>query len=139
MDVSFGLNDFFRIDDWAVEQHVQAHERDLAWLNERVLAITQEDPGHRIVILTHHSPTLDSRTVNPRFSQSKISSGFASDLSGEICWENSNVSLWAFGHTHYNFDQFRDEGTGKIIHTNQRGYYFHQAAGLVEGGVVHVE
>lgn len=138
-DVSFGLNDFFRIGDWTVEQHVQAHRRDVAWLNARVAAIAREHPGRRVAVLTHHSPTVDARTVNPRFAGSKISSGFATDLSGEACWGSGNVVLWAFGHTHYNFGRFRDEGTGKVVYSNQRGYYFAQAAGFVEGDVVNFE
>lgn len=138
-DVSFGLNDFFRIADWTVEQHVQAHRRDVAWLNARVAAIAREHPGRRVAVLTHHSPTVDARTVNPRFAGSKISSGFATDLSGEGCWGSGNVVLWAFGHTHYNFGRFRDEGTGKVVYSNQRGYYFAQAAGFVEDDVVNFE
>ncbi|KAK2598504.1 hypothetical protein N8I77_011914 [Diaporthe amygdali] len=90
-DISFGLNDFFCIDGWMVEQHVQAHRPDVAWLNERDAAIAREHPGRRVVILTHHSPTTDTKTVNPRFSASKISSGFATDLRGEECWRSGNV------------------------------------------------
>lgn len=138
-DVSFGLNDFFRIGGWTVEQHVRAHRRDVAWLNGRVAAIAREQPGRRVVVLTHHSPTVDARTVNPRFAGSKISSGFATDLSGEGCWESGNGVLWAFGHTHYNFGRFRDERTGKVVYSNQRGYYFAQAAGFVEDDVVNLE
>lgn len=138
-DVSFGLNDFFRIGDWTVEQHVAAHKRDVAWLNARVAAIARDHPGRRVVVLTHHSPTVDARTVNRRFAGSKISSGFATDLSGEECWRGGNVVLWAFGHTHYNFERFRDEDTGKTVYSNQRGYYFAQAAGFVEDDVVNFE
>jgi hypothetical protein len=135
-DVSFGLNDFFRIGGWTVEQHVEAHRRDVAWLNERVADIAREAPGRRVVVLTHHSPTVGARTVNPRFAASKISSGFATDLSGEECWRAENVILWAFGHTHYNFDRFHDWETGKLVYSNQRGYYFAQAAGFLEEDMV---
>lgn len=140
-DVSLGLNDFFRIGDWTVEQHVEAHRRDLAWLNGRVAAIAREQHhlGRRVVVLTHHSPTVDARTVNPRFANSRISSGFATDLRGEECWGSGNVVLWAFGHTHYTFGRFRDEGTGMVVYSNQRGYYFAQATGFVEDDVVKLE
>lgn len=137
-DASLGLNDFCRIGDWTVEQHVEAHARDLAWLNERVAAIARESPGCRIVIFTHHSPTIDERTVNPRFAASKIASGFATDLGREVCWMSRNLALWAFGHTHYNFDRFWDENTGRMIYSNQRGYYFAQASGFDDQGVVHI-
>ncbi|KAL1872954.1 hypothetical protein Daus18300_004094 [Diaporthe australafricana] len=138
-DVSLGLNDFFLIDGWTVEQHVEAHRRDVAWLNERVGSVEREHPGRRVVVLTHHSPTVDARTVNPRFAASKISSGFATDLSGEECWKGGNVVFWAFGHTHYNFERFHDEDTGKAVYSNQRGYYFAQAAGFVEDSMVKIE
>lgn len=109
-----------------------AHRRDVDWLNGRVAALAREQPGRRVAVLTHHSPTVDARTVNPRFAGSKISSGFATDLGGEECWRAGNVVFWAFGHTHYNFGRFRDEGTGKVVYSNQRGYYFAQAPGFVE-------
>jgi hypothetical protein len=137
-DVSFGLNDFFSIDAWTVEDHVSAHARDLTWLNSRVSALAQERPSDKIVIFTHHSPTIDPRTVNPRTAGNKIASGFATDLHGETCWVGENVVLWAYGHTHYNFQHWRDEATGTVVYSNQRGYYFSQAAGFEEREVVNV-
>lgn len=134
--ISFGLNDFFRIGGWTVEHHIEAHRRDVAWLNERVAAISREDPERRIAVLTHHSPTVDARSVNPRHVTSKLRTGFATDLSGEECWRAGNVVFWAFGHTHYNFDHFRDGNTGKVVYSNQRGYYFAQAPGFDQEDVV---
>lgn len=138
-DLSFGLNDFFRIDPWTVEEHVSAHERDLAWLNSRVNALSEKQPERRIIVFTHHSPTVDARTVNPRTAGNKISSGFATDLRGEACWVGKTVVLWAFGHTHYNFPHWRDEEGGTVVYSNQRGYYFSQAPGFAEKGAVRVE
>ncbi len=124
--VSFGLNDFYHIKDWTVEDHTDAHATDLAWLNEQVSTLATTHPHRQIIILTHHSPTSDSRSVDPNHASSKISSGFMTDLSAETCWTNANVKLWAFGHTHFNCD-FVDEKTGKRLYANQRGYYFSQA------------
>lgn len=137
-DVSFGLNDFFRIDSWTVEQHVSAHERDLAWLNSRVSALAQENPERKIVVFTHHSPTVDDRTVDPRTTGNKISPGFSTDLREEICWAGTKVALWAFGHTHYNFAHWEDETSGIIVLSNQRGYYFSQAPGFAARRVVKI-
>lgn len=137
-DVSFGLNDFFRIDSWTVEQHVAAHARDLAWLNARVGALAREQPDRKIVVFTHHSPTLDARAVNPATAGSKITSGFATDLRGAACWLGERVVLWAFGHTHYNFAGWRDEESRTAVYSNQRGYYFAQAPGFSDRGVVSV-
>lgn len=137
-DVSFGLNDFFRIDSWTVEQHVSAHEHELAWLNSRVTALSREQPDRKIIVFTHHSPTVDARTINPRTAGNKISSGFATDLRGETCWVGERVVFWAFGHTHYNFPHWRDGETGTVVYSNQRGYYFAQAPGFTEEGVVRI-
>lgn len=128
--VSFGINDFYHIDDWTVEDHNTAHEADLKWLNEQVASIAASKPQRAIVIFTHYSPVADDkRAVDPRHVNSPLSSGFATDLSEEECWMNLRVHLWAFGHTHYNA-HFTDEATGKLVVSNQRGYYFSQAGGF---------
>lgn len=124
--VSFGLNDFYHIQDWTVDQHTEAHSADLAWLNEQVSSIAASEPERRVVVLTHHSPTSDVRAIDPNHAGSRISSGFMTDLSIEECWVNPAVKVWMFGHTHFNCD-FVDEETGKRVVANQRGYYFSQA------------
>lgn len=135
--VSFGLNDFYHIEDWTVEQHNDAHVADLAWLNAQVQSIAEREPERKIIVLTHHSPTTSADAVDPAHAKSKISSGFASDLSGELCWTSSCVRVWAFGHTHFNCD-FVESGSGKRVVANQRGYYFSQAVGFDEGMVIEI-
>lgn len=135
--VSFGLNDFYHIEDWSVEQHSQAHNADLGWLNAQVESILQIEPHRKIIILTHHSPTTSSRAASPANAGSQLSSGFSSDLSREVCWTNSNVRIWAFGHTHFNCD-FLDTETRKRVVTNQRGYYFSQSAGFEGKKVIEI-
>lgn len=134
--VSFGLNDFYHIKDWSVEQHCEAHDHEVAWLNDQVFAISSEEPDRKVVILTHYSPTLDGRSTDPMHRDSKISSGFSTDLKNQACWTNLSVRLWAFGHTHFNCDFDED---GKRVLTNQKGYYFAQAAGFREHKVVELE
>jgi Calcineurin-like phosphoesterase len=136
--VSMGLNDFYHIDGgWDVHKHRRAHAADLQWLNEQVRSISQEDPKRKIIIMTHHSPVYGGLATNPRHAGSMLASGFATDLSTEQCWRNPSVKVWAFGHTHFNCD-YRDEGTRKRVVTNQKGYYFAQAAGFDEEKVVQV-
>ena len=125
--VSFGLNDFYHIQDWTVEDHCEAHQADVAWLNAQVAEISSRVPARQIVIFTHHSPSTADATIAPAHASSAISSGFRTDLSREECWVHPSVRLWAFGHTHYNCD-FEDVATKKRVATNQRGYYFAQAA-----------
>lgn len=128
-NVSFGLNDFYHIHDWSLESHQNAHRADLAWLNKEIDSISQEEPGRKVVVFTHYCPTTDQNVIDPRHGSSQISSGFMTDLSEERCWKSEVVTLWAFGHTHFNCD-FRDPRTGKRVLSNQRGYYFSQSTGF---------
>jgi predicted phosphodiesterase len=134
--VSFGMNDFYHIQDWTLEDHTQQQASDLRWLNSEVHKIAEE-PQRHIIILTHYSPTVDTRAVDPKHMNSNISSGFMSDLSGEICFSSKQVAIWAFGHTHFNCD-FEHETTRTRLVTNQRGYYFSQADGFNLGKVVEI-
>ncbi|KAI9837502.1 MAG: hypothetical protein M1819_007152 [Sarea resinae] len=135
--VSFGLNDFYRIRDWDIEQHCAEHKTELAWLNEQVALIARSDPLRKIVIFTHYSPSLEEAATDPKHMRSPHSSGFCTDLSKEECFTNPQVRLWAFGHTHFNCD-FKDPVTGKRLLTNQRGYYFAQSEGFEPEKVVTV-
>lgn len=127
--VSFGLNDFYSIHDWSVEAHQEAHLGDLSWLNREIDLISRFEPDRKVIILTHYCPSMQEEVVDPKHRNSKLSSGFMTDLSNEQCWQHDIVTLWAFGHTHFNCD-FRDLTTGKRIISNQRGYYFSQSTGF---------
>lgn len=115
------LVDFRDILDWDVGDHVDAHLADLAWLNDQVTHISTTEPDRRIIIFTHHSPTIDVKANDAKYRNSEVTSGFMNDLSKEECWKNSAIVMWAFGHTRFNCD-FVDE-QGKRIVTNQKGYY----------------
>ncbi|KAI0890252.1 Metallo-dependent phosphatase-like protein [Annulohypoxylon maeteangense] len=139
MAVSFGLNDFYTIEDWDVDLHNEAHERDLAWLDTQVAELEQSDV--RIMIFTHWSPSKDDRTVDPKHATSSITSAFSTDLSEKKCWTSSKVVLWASGHTHYNcdFTVERNDGAGPLrLLANQRGYFFAQADGFDEEKVIEI-
>jgi hypothetical protein len=136
MAVSMGLNDFFHIgDDWSLATHNRAHTRDLAWLNETVASLNNDESKdiRNILIVTHWCPSLDPRTRNPQHTSNTLTCAFATDLSNETCFLAQKVKAWGFGHTHYNCDfvvERGDSGTGPLrLVTNQRGYYFSQAAG----------
>ncbi|KAK1764865.1 hypothetical protein QBC33DRAFT_546281 [Phialemonium atrogriseum] len=120
MAVGSRFVDFRQINNWMVQDHVDAHLSDLKWLNAQVSEISRTDPQRQIVIFTHYSPTCDPRAMDERHSNSPVTSGFATDLSAEECWMNRSVALWAFGHTHFSCD-FVDD-LGKNIIANQKGY-----------------
>jgi hypothetical protein len=50
-----------------------------------------------------------------------VQSAFVTDLQRETCWTSPAVRVWAFGHTHYNYD-FIDPSTERRVVANQRGY-----------------
>ncbi|KAK2760871.1 hypothetical protein FQN54_002111 [Arachnomyces sp. PD_36] len=119
--VTSRLQDFRSISQWTVYDHNHAHRSDLDWLNQQVSEISQKEPDRRIVIFTHHSPSIDSRAVDPKHADSEVSSGFTTDLKSEKCWLSPAVKAWAFGHTHFN-TLFRNDHGAKIL-SNQKGYY----------------
>lgn len=118
--VSARLGDFRYIEDWDVSAHNAAHRSDLAWLDEQIRTISSSEPERRIMVFTHHSPTLSQIASHPKNRGSPITSGFATDLRGEQCWESKSVFLWAFGHTHYNCDFYE---SGKRVVANQKGSF----------------
>lgn len=103
-EVSSHFIDFRQIQGWTVEDHIDAHESDVEWLNAQVSEISKSEPRRQMVIFTHHSPTLDEPAVDKNHRDSPVSSGFSTDLSNHGCWINSSVITWAFGHTHFNCD-----------------------------------
>ncbi|KAF3913099.1 hypothetical protein AA313_de0201060 [Arthrobotrys entomopaga] len=123
-DVSYGLNDFYYIKNWTSTDHNARHASDVSWLNTQVEKIAREEPERKIVVLTHYCPTFDAN--DPQYEGSKLTSGFTTDMTGEVCWTSCNVAAWAFGHTHFNYDVV-DGSTGKRVVANQRGYTFAQA------------
>jgi hypothetical protein len=112
--------DLREVQNWTVEDHVDAHTSDLHWLNAQVSAISKAQPPRQLTIFTHYSPTQDLRTVDDQHRGSPVVSGFSTDLSSEECWTSSSVVMWAFRHTHFSSDFI--DGLGKRVVANQRGY-----------------
>ena len=129
--------DFQKIKDWTVPDHNDAHERDLQSLNQEVSEIAETEPERQIAILTHYCPTLLSEASDPRHRSSPVFSGFATDLLAERCWTDPAVVFWAFGHTYFGCN-FKEGGTGKTIHANQKGYAHAQANGFNRDSTVLV-
>lgn len=115
--VSKRVGDFRCIRAWDCDLHNAAHASDLQWLNAQIQAL--QGSGHKAVVLTHYSPTIDDRAVEPRYRCNAVRSNYATDLRLHPVWQSEVVKLWSFGHTHFNCD-FMDQ-TGKRVYTNQRG------------------
>ena len=116
--LSWSVIDFARIEGWTPELRSVEHHRDLQWLNTTVSDISRDEPHRKVIILTHHAPAVEG-TSAPQYVGGPTSSAFATELSGEPCWNANAVTLWAFGHTHFNCDFVRN---GVRLYTNQRGY-----------------
>lgn len=121
--VSLFVSDFSNIGDWSIDKHNAAHRADLSWLNAQADAIAREEPQRSVVVLTHYSPTATPAANDPEHLEDSrgVQSAFVTNLQDEPCWVSSVVKVWAFGHTHYNFE-FVDNETGKLVVANQRGY-----------------
>lgn len=138
--VEMSLTDFYVSgEEWTVRAHNEAHERDLSWLNDQVRQAEQDDSIKKIVILTHWSPSVDPKALEPRHIGSEIACAFSTNLRGEICWTSPKVRSWACGHTHYNFDFEADRGGDRLpirLFTNQRGYDWDVSEGFDDGKVL---
>jgi hypothetical protein len=135
--VSFGLWDFYDIAEWTVEDHNTAHASDLAWLQSQLTAISKEEQQQgdkrKVLVMTHHSPSIAVEAGDPKHRDSNISSGFASDLVPGTEELDDGVDVWVFGHTHFNCDFMVRE---MRVCTNQRGYSFKLAEGFDAGSVI---
>lgn len=121
--VSLLVSDFSNIADWSVDRHNASHRADLAWLNAEIDVIARDEPHRIVVVLTHYSPTAAREASDPEHVEDwrGVQSAFVTDLQEEPCWTLPVVKVWAFGHTHYNFELV-DSKTGKLVVANQRGY-----------------
>lgn len=138
--VTMFVTDFSNIENWKIDDHNKAHESDLNWLNTQVEMIAEEEPHRQIVIFTHYSPTFLETATDPahKDDSAQVTSAFATDLSDEICWRNTQVKIWAFGHTHFNCD-FEDPHTKKRVIANQKGYRRAESITFDAEKIVYVE
>ena len=97
-----------RGDIYTPDDSIALFQEQYTWLDQ---ALDEPFDGPTVVI-THHAPTPQS--VHPRFADSLISAGFASDCSALM----GRANLWVHGHTHDSFD-YSARGTRVICHLPQ--------------------
>ncbi|KAI0332972.1 Ser/Thr protein phosphatase protein [Cubamyces sp. BRFM 1775] len=114
----WGVNDFRRIEGFDPDAFQAAHARDAAWLAQAVADVARDEPERRVVVMTHHAPTVEG-TSDPRYAEGPTGSAFATELVGSEVWRKEVVRVWMFGHTHWCCD-FEREGVRVV--SNQRGY-----------------
>ncbi|KAH7318102.1 putative calcineurin-like phosphoesterase [Stachybotrys elegans] len=110
------VSDFKHIQGWTVDSHNAMHVEELAWLQDQVASLQDQD--RRILVATHHAPCTKG-TSNPDHAKKPWSSAFATDVLQGSGW--SKVKTWVFGHTHYTTTFMRN---GITVAANQRGYVF---------------
>ncbi|KAF2496637.1 phosphoesterase, partial [Lophium mytilinum] len=131
--VQTALNDFRKVEGWTIDSHNTAFEFELGWLKAQVADIQKENEAiakhhtggqeqRKILIVTHHAPTMEE-TAHPHHAGSDLSSAFATSLltDEDRSWEQSDVKMWIFGHTHYT-NTFKKSGIE--VMSNQRGYVY---------------
>ncbi|PKN23382.1 MAG: metallophosphoesterase [Deltaproteobacteria bacterium HGW-Deltaproteobacteria-3] len=111
------MSDFMRImtdstnKRFRPEDTIQIHAREKAWLKKEL----QSSTGKKIVVVTHHLPSLQS--VAERYRNDQLSAAFASNLDDLIA--ESGAKLWVHGHTHTVCDYML--GETRVL-CNPRGY-----------------
>ncbi len=104
------------------------HHRERKWIVDQLIKLEE----HRVVVVTHHAPTLVS--VSPHLRSDTVSAAYASSL--EVLVGNSGARLWVHGHTHVALDH--QVGETRLL-SNPRGYVGHaMVEGFQPGLVVEV-
>lgn len=121
--VRLKINDFRRIKDWTVTDHIAEYAKDVKWLTDEIASIRRAEAGstRKIIVITHHAPSTKG-TSKPSHEDNPWSSAFATDLlERKESSSLEDVQWWIFGHTHHSSESIR--GKVKLI-SNQRGYVF---------------
>ncbi|MGV1098728.1 metallophosphoesterase [Thiovibrio sp. JS02] len=128
-----GMNDFKKIRmlpsyrPLSPAATVSWHTRAMGWLKKELQAAT----GKKIVVITHHLPSLKS--VPERYRTDPISAAFASNLDEFVA--TSGAVLWVHGHTHEPCDYVL--GETRVL-CNPRGYDGRETTGYAPALVVEV-
>ncbi|KAF8912094.1 Ser/Thr protein phosphatase superfamily protein [Gymnopilus junonius] len=117
--LSWSLTDFKRIRSFTMDAYEELHQQDVTWLRETLASIRESEPERKVVVFTHHAPTVEG-TGDPKYLGGLTNSAFATELATKESgiW-GSPVVMWAFGHTHWSCDFIKE---GIRVYSNQRGY-----------------
>ena len=115
------VKNFQRNQDWTVDDRNAEHARDVGWLREQILSLRKEKqcPKKRIVMITHHAPSVQGTSKASNIRNPWNSASATSLISNDEPSILSDVQWWVFGHTHYTIEF--SVGNTKLI-GNQRGY-----------------
>lgn len=114
--VQIKVSDFHQTENWTVNDHNIEHQANVKWLQEEVNKIRINRLRRRILIITHHAPTMKG-TSKPSDVGSPLSSAFATDLLPARRF--ADAQCWVFRHTHFS-TEFKRRRMQLV--SNQRGY-----------------
>lgn len=126
--VQMKVSDFHQIENWTVDDHNAEHQSDVIWLQQEVSKIRTDSPRRRVLVITHHAPTIKG-TSKPVDVGSPLGSAFATELLRTR--HLADVQCWIFGHTHCS-TEFKRRRVWLV--SNQRGYVLNGIA--LQGQVV---
>lgn len=108
------------------------HKRHVEWLAQQV------PQYERVVVISHHAPSIQSQTKYGAFQGSLLNSAYCGNLDSFI-EAHPNIEVWVHGHTHISAD-YRI-GQTRIL-ANQHGYKGHEAIARrfkAENGLIDLE
>jgi len=114
--VGQSINDFYQIGmgdkTFTTGDCIELGEQQYKWLEQ---TLTTPTSCKHTVVITHFAPSL--KVANPKYPIDEMSAYFYSSFDDLI--EKYQPNVWAFGHTHANFDI--QMGSTHVI-SNQHGY-----------------
>jgi predicted phosphodiesterase len=102
-----------------VADTVNEHEKSMKFIKDYV----QSHIDERIVMVTHHCPSLRSIAPYYRAGNGLCNYAYVTDLDDFIL-DHPRIEMWISGHVHEHFDYHI--GNARIIH-HARGYYGYEA------------
>jgi predicted phosphohydrolase len=114
--VGQSINDFYQIrvgdKTFTTDDCIELGEQQYEWLEQ---ALSTPTSCEHTVVITHFAPS--TKVANPKFPIDEMTAYFCSSFDALI--EQNQPAIWAFGHTHANFDV--NMGATSVI-SNQHGY-----------------
>lgn len=95
---------------------LEHHEKSRAWLHVTAAALRRYDPEAKIVVVTHHAPSV--AFLGNR--DGKIAPAYATELLEEFA--DYRIDAWVHGHTHYRHESVVE---GIKVVSAPRGYVRH--------------
>lgn len=114
--ISNYMNDYHLIQNFTIEINNKYFLENINFLEKSISYF--KNNNFKVVILSHHTPLINSGTSYPPLEEKFQNCAFSSDLSYLV----KQVDLWMYGHTHYNNNNNLIWKNNIPLVSNQRGY-----------------